>query len=105
LYASAVNLLCCPSLRILDFSPIPDTRCVSQAFSVCRREQNQRNRSKIQGDGKNERRVSRTRIQPIRCKIDVLIFKSAQRAAPDIKVAPESLGPVDYYSDTKPGYR
>jgi hypothetical protein len=80
---------------------------VNQAVEKQNRQQmgDQRDRSKIQGYGKNERRVSRTRIKPIRCKIDFFIFESDQRAAPDLKVAPQSLSPVKYYSRTKPGYR
>src|SRR4029077_13877726 len=72
---------------------------------ACRREQNQHNRSKIQRDGKNERRISRTGAQPIGSKINLFIFESDQRAASDLKVAPQGLSPVKYYSRAKPGYR
>jgi hypothetical protein len=66
---------------------------------------NQRDRSKIQRYGKNERRISRTRTKPVSCKIDVFVPESDQWAASDLEVAPQRFGPVDYYSGTKPGYR
>jgi len=67
------------------------------------KEMERRDRSKIKGDGKNERRITRTGTEPIRCKIDLFIFKSDQRAAPDVEIAPQGPGPVDYYSGAKPG--
>ncbi len=104
LFRNAVNLLDRPSLRILDLSPIQSARYLSQAF-FCRREQNQRNRSKIQGYSKNERRIWRTGTKPIRGKIDLFIFESDQRTGPDVRGAPEGLGALNDYASTKPGYR
>src|SRR5580765_4281821 len=48
---------------------------------------NQRYRSKIQGYGKNERRIQRTGTEPVRRKIDLLVPESDQRSAPDLEVA------------------
>src|SRR4029077_15265985 len=66
---------------------------------------NQRHRSKIQGYGKDERRISRTGTEPVGRKIDLLILESDQWTASDLEVAPQRFGSVDYYSRTKPGYR
>src|SRR5580765_442250 len=59
---------------------------------------NQRHRSKIQGYGKNERRISRTGTKPVGRKIDLFVPESDQRSASDLEVAPQRFGPVDYYS-------
>src|SRR4029453_14319428 len=59
-------------------------------------------RSKIQGYGKNERRILRTGTKPIRCKIDFFIFESDQRSATNVEFTTERFGPIHDDANSEP---
>src|SRR5262249_44160495 len=56
----------------------------------------------IHSQGENESGITQPWIKPVGGEIDVASTEAEERAAPDIKVAPERFGPVEHEPEAKP---